>query len=466
MQPTQRHRALPICSQPVTRAIAVPTITRPIQRPAFQGTAEANAKIRIFAGTELIGEGFVNSDESDGNDTNGLGIWEVTVEPLVNGVHSITAEVEDLAGNISTASGALSVIIDSNGPQRPTIDLQDSDDSGISNLDNVTIGDPAKTDGVMDFIITADVKSSILIKDGNTVINAALGLAVPADFDSLDGNGDRIATFEIHFNTVQMSFPTILAEGTHLLSVETTDTAGNTALQSEQLIVTVDFTDPADPAAPNLLASSDTGGDIADDITSIRELAFDGTVEANAQVRLLANGVVVGATTAGTDGAWEITSEPLADGAYTIALDVEDLAGNINSNQTNTLSIQVDSTAPQRPTLDLLAVDDTGLSNLDNVTKRLDDVPFTVTVDASENVTTPFDPLSVVIKDGNTEIDTFTSTGGASVRTLTLAPGTHLLSVEVTDDAGNRSVQSSELVVTIDRADPAGPGRPEPVSQQ
>ena len=140
------------------------------------------------------------------------------------------------------------------------------------------------------------------------------------------------------------------------------------------------------------MASSDTGGDNADDITSIRELAFDGTVEANAQVRLLANGVVVGATTAGTDGAWEITSEPLADGAYTIALDVEDLAGNINSNQANTLSIQVDGTAPQRPTLDLLAVDDTGRSNLDNVTKRVNAVPFTVTVDASENVTTPFDP--------------------------------------------------------------------------
>ena len=36
-------------------------------------------------------------------------------------------------------------------------------------------------------------------------------------------------------------------------------------------------------------------------------------------------------TVANTDGTWQITTEPLEDGEYTIALDVEDLAGNVNS---------------------------------------------------------------------------------------------------------------------------------------
>ena len=109
------------------------------------------------------------------------------------------------------------------------------------------------------------------------------------------------------------------------------------------------------------------------------------------------------------------------------------------------LEITVSSTAPQRPTMDLLAVDDTGSSNLDNVTFRANEVPFTVTADIG---------AEVVIKDGNTIISgPFVSTG-SDVVLLTLDEGSHLLSAEATDAAGNRSVQSEELVVTIDRTAP------------
>ncbi len=94
-----------------------------VQQPAFVGTAEANAQIRIYANGVLVGQGIVNSDESDGNSINGLGTWEVTVEPLVDGVYSITSEVEDLAGNISAAGGPLQITIDSGDPQRPTINI-------------------------------------------------------------------------------------------------------------------------------------------------------------------------------------------------------------------------------------------------------------------------------------------------------------------------------------------------------
>ena len=104
----------------------------------------------------------------------------------------------------------------------------------------------------------------------------------------------------------------------------------------------------------------------------------------------------------------------------------------------------MDSLAPQRPTLDLLGADDTGSSDLDNVTFTADPVPFTVTSDAGTDI---------VIKDGNTVIDSFVSTG-TDVRTLALAEGSHLLSVESTDAAGNVSAQSEELVVTIDRTAP------------
>ena len=376
------------------------------------------------------------------------GAWEITGEPLADGAYTIALDVEDLAGNIN--SNQTKHAIDSGGRHRTA--TSHAGLAGDRRHRPVELGQRhqaarrrALYRGPWDASENATTPFdplSVVIKDGNAVIES---------FTSTGGASVRTLT---------------LAPGTHLLSVEVTDDAGNRSVQSSELVVTIDRADPADPAAPNLLASSDTGGDNADDITSIRELAFDGTVEANAQVRLLANGVVVGATTAGTDGAWEITSEPLADGAYTIALDVEDLAGNINSNQTNTLSIQVDGTAPQRPTLDLLAVDDTGLSNLDNVTKRLNAVPFTVTVDASENATTPFDPLSVVIK-GRQRRDRIIHQYGRCFG-ADADPGTRDASVERRGDRRRGQPQCTEFRIGgHDR--PRGtrrPGRPEPIGQQ
>ena len=153
----------------------------------------------------------------------------------------------------------------------------------------------------------------------------------------------------------------------------------------------------------------------------------------------------------GSNGVWEITTSALDDGVHTIGVEIEDLAGNINSALTNTLDVTVDTTLPQRPTLDLLAADDSGMSDLDNVTNRADAVPFTITSEAG---------ATVVLKDGNT-VQTLVSPAGTSftssgtdVVTLNLTPGTHLLSVEVTDDAGNVSQQSEELVVVIDRLAP------------
>ena len=79
--------------------------------PAFRGNGEVNAQVRIFAndgasGPMLVGQGVVGTDETDGV-ANGLGEWEITVEPLDDGTWSITAEAEDLAGNISAMSSPL-----------------------------------------------------------------------------------------------------------------------------------------------------------------------------------------------------------------------------------------------------------------------------------------------------------------------------------------------------------------------
>ncbi|MHC4399105.1 MAG: Ig-like domain-containing protein, partial [Planctomycetota bacterium] len=406
-----------------------------INQPAFDGVAEANGLVRVLANGVVVGEGIVASG----------GAWEVTVEPLADGNYNVTVEIEDLAGNVSQPSAPLAIVVDTLAPERPTLDLLAADDSGSSDLDNVT-----NRANDVPITVTAEPGSRVLIKDGEVVID---------DFVIAGTSTTRWLT---------------LAEGEHQLSAEAFDQPGNRSAQSEVLALTIDRTAPARPGVPDLLESSDTFDNVPglagprwtnfDDVTAINQPAFSGEAEANALVgifatdtvtgtsQLVGQGVVNSDVTNGVDGdglgIWEVTVEPLADGNYDVTVVLEDLAGN-GSEFSAALNVTIDTRAPQRPTLDLLAADDSGSSDLDNVTNRANDVPITVTAE---------DGSRVLIKNGEMVIDDFVMPGPSTVRTLTLAEGEHPLSAEAFDQPGNRSAQSEVLDLTIDRTAPADAG--------
>src|SRR5207302_863552 len=73
-----------------------------VTKPTFTGTAEAGSTVSLFDGTTAIGTGNATS----------AGVWTITASTLADGTHSITAKATDAAGNISPASSALSVTID------------------------------------------------------------------------------------------------------------------------------------------------------------------------------------------------------------------------------------------------------------------------------------------------------------------------------------------------------------------
>ena len=77
--------------------------------PAFSGQGPANAKVNVFAQAFnvagvpvglplLVGNGVVGSDATDGIAGNGLGLWEVTVEPMADGKYNFFARFETGAG--------------------------------------------------------------------------------------------------------------------------------------------------------------------------------------------------------------------------------------------------------------------------------------------------------------------------------------------------------------------------------
>jgi hypothetical protein len=369
-------------------------------QPAFEGVAEAGAKVRLYANGELVGQGVVGSDTSDvgiggvggvgGAPNDGLGLWEITVEPLVDGQYQITIEVEDLAGNIQADVSAVVITIDALEPQRPTVDLVGMDvfdpfpevlvnpalpvppvpsDTGMSTMDDVTRGtNPLNPGGQgttdVQLRISAEPGSQVRVKDGETVIAMFI-----------------MPVFDFVFLTVNLD------EDPHPISVEAFDLAGNRSHQSEELLVTIDVTPPPAPAAPDLIASSDTGMFDDDNVTSKMSPAFAGVAEKNTKIRVFATDVssgttqLVGQGTVNSDetdgfppadplnglGTWEVTVEPMDDGVYDMFVVVEDLAGNI-SGESGRLRIEIDSTAPNTPFLDLIEVDDSGRHNDDNVT--------------------------------------------------------------------------------------------------
>ncbi len=481
-----------------------------IRQPAFWGIAEANTRIRIFAQRaggqpEMVGEAQVGSDLTDGAvagrtiggrvvaglPNDGLGLWEITVEPLRDGIYQFSVVVEDLAGNVTDRlAGPLvsGVVVDTVVPQRPTIDLIDLDDTGNSDKDNVTIGDPTKSVGVADFRISAEANSTVVIKDGEVVIDS---FVFNTAFDLTDGVVDGFGVRTIDFVANQTSFA-IPAEGPHPLSAESFDLAGNRSAQSEELLVTIDFTDPLAPSAPDLAADADTGLSPSDNITAINELVVLGVGEANAIVRVFARNAqtgtvqLVGIGQVQSDesdidptnglGIWELTLEPLADATYLVWAELEDQAGNISS-QSATLSVQIDTLPPQRPTTDLIDLDDTGESDKDNVTigdptKSNGVADFRISAEPGTRV---------FVKDGEVVIASFVFdaafdltdgvTDGFGVLTIDFVAnqgsfgiptqGPHPLSTESFDVAGNRSHQSEELLVTIDFTAPATPAAPD-----
>ena len=75
------------------------------------GTAEANATVKVFDGTTLLGSAVANSS----------GAWTYTTAALAQGVHALKATATDVAGNTGVASAVMNVTVDAIAPNAPVI---------------------------------------------------------------------------------------------------------------------------------------------------------------------------------------------------------------------------------------------------------------------------------------------------------------------------------------------------------
>ena len=271
------------------------------------GTAEANSTVKVYDGANLLGSATAN----------GSGAWTYTTTSLNNGAHNLTATATDAAGNVSSASSAFVVTIDTTAPAAPSI-TSFSPDSGV-------VGDGITNATVLTLTGTAEANSTVKVYDGANLLGSATA------------NGSGAWTYTT----------TSLNNGAHNLTATATDAAGNVSAASHALTVTIDTTAPA---APSVTSFSPDSGVVGDGITNATVLTLTGTAEANSTVKVYDGANLLGSATANGNGAWSLTTAALAGGVHNLTATATDAAGNVSS-ASSAFVVTIDTTAPVAPSI-------------------------------------------------------------------------------------------------------------------
>jgi hypothetical protein len=208
---------------------------------------------------------------------------------------------------------------------------------------------------------------------------------------------------------------------------------GRDSLTSVELLRFADVTLEVNgvPAAPVITGFAHDTGLVGDGLTADASLTLTGTAVARARVEIFADGQSLGEVTAGADGAWSFTTAPLADGAYDFA--AQATRGGLTSAASAPLGVTIDATAPDAPTLGLLASSDSGVRGDDITAFRWTDLvgegeaAATVTLLGTGRVTQV--GADGQFRFGNVELDV----------------GVNSFSVEIRDAAGNATLADFDI---------------------
>ncbi len=389
-------------------------VTSNNQKPTISGTTIGNGIVTVYCNGALLGQATAQ----------GNGQWSFTdPSSYHDGAYAYTATVTDYVGNVSAASAARTMVVDTTAPAAPAI-AGFSPDSGV-------VGDGITNCKNPTLVGTAEPTSAVSIYQSGQ--GGSIGSALA------DANGN-------------WSFPIPgggLGDGRYQYTAQATDAAGNTGPSSQPLSLTIDTTAPQAPVVTGI--SPDTGLVTTDGVTDRPRLVFNGTAEANSVVAVYLNGVLAGTAAAGNNGAWSFdnTAVALADGVYSVTATATDAAGN-TGQASHVYTVTVNTVPPAVPSIATIGTfwGTSGNGALTNANKPT----FTGT-------TIPGGIINFYA--GSTLLGTATATSDHGVWSLTssvtLTDGSYAATATVTDYVGNVSAASSPFQFTLDSTAPSLP---------
>ena len=387
----------------------------------------ANYTITGSSGTPVTGSIAVASASQQ--------IVNIDVSGLGDGTLTVSLTLTDAAGNVSSPAVTDTISKDAVIPAVNVVNVNDGHygvgsaiNITLTLTEDVTVSGTLSTlsldiDGVARQAVFVSAASGVLtyrytVQAGDNT--GASGLIVDANGIVLNGDTMRDAgSNDADLSYSQWNSVNVIVDTTAPVDPVVTTPAG--AISTNQATTLISGTHAEDGVTISLYADMNNDG-VADNAT------------------VLDNTIVV-------TGAWTLSAGLSTDSDNNFVVVASDAASNVSAPQ-NVPTITQDAIAPVAPSApDLDAASDSGVSSTDNITKNTTLV-LTGTVEAGASVvlSSHLDGvLGTVNADGS---------GDWSVNATSVSPGTHSITAVATDIAGNSSVASSALSVTIDTSAP------------
>jgi hypothetical protein len=353
-------------------------------KPTFSGTGTNGDTIKIYSGSTELGSAVVAG-----------GLWSITLaSTLSDATHTLRAQTIDAAGNASSYSANLAVVVDTTRPSAPLI------------------------------------SGSPLAKNSSTP--TVSGTAEPHSVVKLYASSSLVATTTADQHGAWSVALSSLTDAAYSITASATDTAGNTSSDSTVASLSVDTAAPAAPTMNVLSALSLTP-------------TLTGTGEVGATVEVFDGVVSLGTAVVGSGGLWSFAVSTLGAGAHSFTAKQTDPATNssVSSSPARTMSavqtgalIGADGTDDNDISLTVSQYSADGFTNIDTAAKAslLNDV---------------IDKLSSSAVDTQSELEALAATVAGIFETAAGGNASPALTPEALAAIGISGVNSDNLAAVI-----------------
>lgn len=436
-----------------------------VASPMLAGKADAYAWVSVYQG----GNNLVGTVQADGT-----GAWRLQVPTaLSNGSYSFTAKQTDVAGNVGSASAALTVTVDSSAAA-PTA----SGSSGFGLVRYVMVHAPDSLStalGISDLKVMANGVNLASGKPSTSFIRSSLPdtwtvtWAVDSSVNTSATQGSAYWGNYMNGAWVQLDLGALYAVDSVSIAPRFNyqDQLGNAYILTSAIdmstlnpstSVSGSTTYTYVGLAGNLLTNSqinwgqvsgapvNTGATVNTSTATSKTVnlapqpVIYGTAEAGATVSISENGVVLGTALTRADGTWSWQATSITNGSHNLSVVQTDLAGNVSASGNYTFT--VDTTRPSTPAL--LTSSDSGLAG-DAVTR------FTTPTWSGTSSASTVDVYDNGVKLNSAPI-TVTNGSWTFTPSTALAAGSHGITVT---DANGKS--SNVLNMTVDATAASAP---------